>query len=471
MTSIFWFRRDLRLEDNHGLFQALQQSDSVYPVFIFDSTILEKLPSKHDRRVHLIWDAVEEINQQLSETGKKLHFFYGNPVDIIPKLASEWKVNAVFANSDYEPNAINRDNSVQRKLADSNREFHTFKDHVIFEMKEIMKSDGSPYVVYTPYSKAWMLSFKPKLSEPFSAQKYWEKFSVANKIQEKIKQIEKFEDTGFKKTDVKISGTRKSALNFLNDFSNRIQNYGELRDIPSKKGVSYLSPYLRFGQISIRECVLEAIKHKNEGSEKWFKELIWREFYSMILYNFPDSVHESFKPEYRNLNFPNDEKKFHAWCEGKTGFPIIDAAMRQLNQTGWMHNRLRMISASFLVKDLHIDWRWGEKYFADLLIDFDLSSNNGGWQWAASTGCDAQPYFRIFNPELQSKKFDPDGVFIKKFVPELSSVPADLIHTPEKLSDFDQISYKVNIGKDYPLPVVNHQEAKAFALSLFKHVP
>ena len=470
MSSIFWFRRDLRLEDNHGLFQALQQSYSVYPIFIFDSNILEKLPSKHDRRVHLIWDAIEEINQKLSEFGKKLYLFYGNPVEIIPRLASEWKVSSVFTNRDYEPNAIERDSSVQKKLSVLNVEFHTFKDHVIFEMKEIMKSDGSAYVVYTPYSKAWMAAFKPDLSNSFSTEKFWYKFSVIDKIPDGIKTVNHLEDTGFQKTDVKISGTRKSGLNFLTDFSTRIQHYVDLRDIPSKKGVAYLSPYLRFGQISIRECVQEATKHKNEGSEKWFKELIWREFYSMILYNFPNTVHESFKSEYKNINFPNDEKKFLAWCEGKTGFPIVDAAMRQLNQTGWMHNRLRMISASFLVKDLHIDWRWGEKYFADLLIDFDLSSNNGGWQWAASTGCDAQPYFRIFNPELQSKKFDPDGVFIKKYIPELAFVPTNLIHTPENLTEFDQISYKVNIGRDYPLPIVNHQEAKSIALSLFKRI-
>ncbi|MBN8707626.1 MAG: deoxyribodipyrimidine photo-lyase [Bacteroidetes bacterium] len=466
--SIFWFRRDLRFEDNHALFQALSKSEKVIPVFIFDTDILSRLPSRKDRRIQLIWDALSEMNQILkSKHQTDLLILHGEPTELIPALAKSTGAEAVFTNTDYEPAAILRDQKVEKELVKSGIQFNTFKDHVIFHRDEITKEDGKPYVVFTPYSRAWKKKLATEQTQHFPSESLLHKLTFPEETKH-FNPISELEQIGFEPANVNISGTRTQGLNFLSDFSGRIQKYGDLRDFPSKKGVSYLSPYLRFGMIGIRECVTMAKSASSEGSEKWLGELIWRDFYSQILWHFPHSAKESFNPVYKNLVFPNDEKKFKAWCVGKTGFPIVDAAMRQLNQTGWMHNRLRMVAASFLVKDLHIDWRWGEQYFADSLIDFDLTSNNGGWQWAASTGCDAQPYFRIFNPELQSERFDPDGTFIRKYVPELAHVPAKFIHNPSVMSESDQLLYKCKTGDNYPEPVVNHKEAKVFALELFK---
>lgn len=462
--SIFWFRRDLRLYDNTALFHALTESQKVYPVFIFDTTILEKLPSKNDRRVQLIWDALSEIQSLLGSDGKKLTIYHGNPATLIPQLAKAVHAAAVYTNRDYEPAALKRDEAVEKSLTKNGILFRTFKDHVIFEKSETLKPDGSPYVVFTPYSKAWYAKLNPADYQHFPSEKWLGHFSSDALNFDQAKSIQSLTDIGFNSVQVNIKGTRQSGLSFLNDFLGRIDHYGENRDFPAIKGVSYLSPYLRFGQISIRECVRSIVSNKSDGAKKWFNELIWREFYSMILYHFPHAVSESFNPAYRQLNFPNNEKYFEAWCQGKTGFPIVDAAMRQLNETGWMHNRLRMITASFLVKDLHIDWRWGEKYFADLLLDFDLASNNGGWQWAASTGCDAQPYFRIFNPELQSRKFDQDGVFIRKYIPELKDVKTEILHSP--MSE-NQTLFQSEINM-YPKPIVDHQQQKTKALELFK---
>jgi len=466
--SIFWFRRDLRFEDNHGLYKALSQSEKVIPVFIFDTDILSHLPSRKDRRVQLIWDALSEMKEILkTQHQTELLILHGKPTELIPVLAKSTGANSVFTNTDYEPAAILRDQTVEKELAKSGIQFHSFKDHVIFHRDEITKEDGKPYVVFTPYSRSWKKKLTTEQTQHFHSESLLHKLTFPKDLKQ-FKLISSLEQIGFESADVNISGTRAQGLKFLTDFTGRIQKYGDLRDFPAKKGVSYLSPYLRFGMIGIRECVRMAKSGSSDGSEKWLGELIWRDFYSQILWHFPHSAKESFNPVYKNLVFPNDEKKFKAWCDGKTGFPIVDASMRQLNQTGWMHNRLRMVAASFLVKDLHIDWRWGEQYFADSLIDFDLTSNNGGWQWAASTGCDAQPYFRIFNPELQSERFDPDGTFIRKYVPELAHVPSKFIHNPSEMSESDQLHYKCKLGKDYPEPVVNHREAKAFALELFK---
>ena len=466
-SSIFWFRRDLRLTDNSALFHALTESQNVYPVFIFDTTILEKLPSKNDRRIQLIWDALSEIQTVLGSAGKKVNIFHGNPSVLIPEIAKSIQAVSVYTNRDYEPSALKRDETVEKSLTKNGIAFKTFKDHVIFEKDDILKSDGTPYVVYTPYSKAWYAKLKPSDYQHYPSEKLLGNLSSEPIHFEKIKSVQSLTDIGFNSVSVNIKGTRESGLYFLNDFLKRIDHYGKNRDFPAVKGVSYLSPYLRFGQISIRECVRAIINNPSDGAKKWFNELIWREFYSMILYRFPHVISESFNPAYRNLNFPNNEAFFEAWCNGKTGFPIIDAAMRQLNETGWMHNRLRMITASFLVKDLHIDWRWGEKYFADLLLDFDLASNNGGWQWAASTGCDAQPYFRIFNPELQSRKFDPEGIFIRKHIPELKDVNIEFLHSP---SSEKNTLFETGKNNVYPRPIVDHQQQKNKVLELFKSV-
>lgn len=467
-TSIFWFRRDLRLNDNTALFHALNESDTVYPVFIFDTTILEKLPSKNDRRIQLIWDTLSEIQSLLNASGKKITILHGNPAKLIPLLAESVHANTVYTNRDYEPAALKRDESVEKKLTASGIRFKTYKDHVIFEKDDILKSDGTPYVVYTPYSKAWHSKVVPKDYQHHESEKLLSKMASDYLSRSDAKSVRSLTDIGFNSVAVNIKGTREKGLDFLDDFLSRIDPYGENRDFPAAKGVSYLSPYLRFGQISIRECVRSVVSNQSEGAKKWLNELIWREFYSMILYKFPHAVSESFNPSYKNLNFSNNETYFKAWCAGKTGFPIVDAAMRQLNETGWMHNRLRMIAASFLVKDLHIDWRWGEKYFADLLLDFDLASNNGGWQWAASTGCDAQPYFRIFNPELQSKKFDPDGVFIRKYIPELKDMKTEFIHTPWATDQ--KTLFEAEKIMSYPKPIVDHQKQKETTLQLFKSV-
>lgn len=464
--SLFWFRRDLRLTDNHGLFLALSRSEQVIPVFVFDPAILDRLTEKKDRRVQLIFDALRELNSDLaSRNGSRILMLKGSPEHLIPELAIQTGASAVYTNTDYEPAAIHRDTAVQEQLMKSGIGFHPVRDHVIFHQNEIVKEDGKPYVVYTPYSKAWKSRLTANETRHFASESLLEKVIPANPHPSEIQTLS---DIGFSPADVSIQGTRQAGLQFLSGFSARMASYGETRDFPAVKGVSYLSPYLRFGMIGIRECVRLALSENSSGSAKWLNELIWRDFYSQILWHFPQVVSDSFKPEYAGLQFPNDEEKFRRWCEGTTGFPIVDAAMRQLNQTGWMHNRLRMVAASFLVKDLHVDWRWGEQYFAEKLLDFDLASNNGGWQWAASTGCDAQPYFRIFNPELQSRKFDPAGKFIRKYCPELKNLPDSLIHSPATLSEADQILYGCRIGTDYPVPVVLHPEAKEKALLLYR---
>lgn len=465
MKSIFWFRRDLRLFDNHGLFEALNSSKTVYPIFIFDPSILDKLPTKSDKRVQLIWDALSDINSQLEKYNTRLSIFYGQPDEIIPKLSHLWNTSSVFTNEDYEPNTIHRDQKVSRILLTQNTTLHILKDHVIFHKNEIVKSDGSPYVVFTPYSKAWKASLNNSHYQLFPSENFL--FKIKTPPLTDFSLINSLNEIGFQNIAVSFHGSRENGLGFLTDFSNRINSYDDFRNYPAQKGVSYLSPFLRFGLISIRECVRLAISNKSVGAEKWLNELIWRDFYSQILFNFPHVVEGPFQTKYNSIQFPFDDQKWSAWCNGKTGFPIVDAAMHQLNQTGWMHNRLRMVVASFLIKDLHIDWRLGEKYFADLLLDFDLASNNGGWQWAASTGCDAQPYFRIFNPLLQSQKFDPDGHFIKKYLPSLSSVSKKFIHEPFTDPKFSDSLFSNHI-LDYPKPIVDHANVKPITLSIYQ---
>jgi len=421
--NIFWFRRDLRLDDNVGFFKALSDSETL-PIFIFDRNILEDLP-KDDARVTFIAELLKNMQIELQKQKKSLAIFYEEPEKVFKNLTDENEIKAVFTNHDYEPYAKNRDLKIAKFLKSKNIEFYTFKDQVIFERNEIVKDDGKPYVVYTPYSKKWKEKFNDKLVEEFPSEKKLAKIYDHNYSFLSLKDID-FEKSKIKVEDFDISG-------------NVIENYKETRDFPSIDKTSHLSPHLRFGSVSIRKIVKTAKKYKEET---FLNELIWREFFMQILWHFPNTVTESFRPKYDNIKWRNNEKEFKNWCEGKTGYPIVDAGMRQLNETGNMHNRVRMVVASFLCKHLLIDWRWGEAYFAEKLLDYEQSSNIGNWQWASGSGVDAAPYFRIFNPSEQVKKFDKDFKYIKKWVPE-----------------FQEINYK---------PIVDHKEARERCLKVYK---
>jgi deoxyribodipyrimidine photo-lyase len=424
MIGIFWFRRDLRLEDNIALYQALSSNASVLPIFIFDENILDKL-EKNDARVSFIYDLLIKIQENLNKQGKSLAIFHGNPLTIFKKLITENNISAVFANRDYEPNARERDKEIYYFLEKNNIAFKTFKDQVIFEKSEIIKDNGTPYQVFTPYSKRWIEHAK-KVTFDIHPSIDFEHFTNHNYPFLSI------QDIGFEKSTTEVKP-------FV--FSEKlILGYEDTRNIPSLDATSYLSPHLRFGSVSIRFLVQKAIQFENRG---FLNELIWREFFMQILWHFPHTVDKSFKPVYDNIIWKNDEAKFVKWCEGKTGYPMVDAGMRQLNATGYMHNRVRMIVASFLCKHLLIDWRWGEAYFAQKLLDFELSSNVGNWQWAAGSGVDAAPYFRIFNPSEQQKKFDPKESYIKKWIPEYGT------------------AY-------YLKPIVDHKTARDLCLETYK---
>ena len=464
--ALFWFRRDLRDEDNAGFTQALLAAKAVHTVFVFDTTILNELKNPFDRRVDFIWQSLVELEKALAQKGGGLQFEVGDPIKVIPALAKRLKVEAVFTNRDYEPQAVARDERVQGQLAKSEIAFYPFKDQVIFDPEEVLNQSGKPFQVFTPYRNAWLRKLK---DQPILFYEAKGRHGVLKKPSPK-EVMPSLERLGFKKTDLTELGIQpgmSGAKATLEAFLPHLSRYHLDRDFPARQGTSHLSIHLRFGTISIRALVAEALSQAGQGAEVWLNELIWREFYFALIAHFPSAATESFKPEYRSLKFENNANLFKAWTEGKTGFPIVDAGMRQLNQTGFMHNRLRMIVASFLVKDLHIDWRWGEAYFAEKLNDFDLSANNGGWQWCASTGCDAQPYFRIFNPTLQSKRFDPTGEMIRQYVPELQSVPDRYIHEPVRMPLSLQESVGCRIGKDYPTPVVDHAKARDKTLKLF----
>ena len=399
--SIFWFRRDLRLHDNAGLFQALRSGDPVLPIFIFDKNILDELEDKQDRRVEFIYEAIQKIQDQLLPLGSTLDVRYGELAKLFSALMKAYNIRAVYTNHDYEPYASRRDEEIRAILGKENISFLTFKDQVIFEKNEVVKDDGKPYTVFTPYSKKWKASLKPSSYEAYKTEGLFGNFYKQKPIA-----LPSLKDMGFES-----KGAKFPADTWQKDV---ILKYKEQRDIPSIRGTSRLSVHLRFGTISIRELADKA----GRLNETFLNELIWREFYQMILWHFPQVVHQSFKPAYDGIKWRNNEQEFERWCQGRTGYPIVDAGMRELNATGFMHNRVRMIVASFLTKHLLIDWRWGEAYFAKKLLDYDLSANNGGWQWAAGSGCDAAPYFRVFNPYLQTQKFDPEFKYIRQWVPE-----------------------------------------------------
>lgn len=420
---VFWFRRDLRLEDNIGLYHALQSDFPVLPIFIFDTDILERLEDKKDRRVDYIHQALTVIHSELKEHGSNLHTYSGKPLKVFEYLFEEYDIQGVVCNRDYEPEAIHRDTEIYNFFKAKDIPFKAYKDQVIFDKKDIVKKDGTPYIVYTPYSKQWRGKLQP---EDYKSVKP----NYSNLFQEPSANIHSLKDIGFETTDMVFEEPELDA--------GIIDTYDKLRDYPAKQGTTKLGIALRFGTISIRKCVAFALEH----NQTWLSELIWREFFMQILYHYPKVVRRSFKQKYDHIQWRNNEAEFVLWSEGKTGYPIVDAGMRQLNETGYMHNRVRMVVASFLCKHLLIEWRWGEAYFAQKLNDYDLSANNGNWQWAAGSGCDAAPYFRVFNPELQTKRFDKDLKYIRKWLPELDT-PA------------------------YPEPIVEHKFARERALRVY----
>jgi deoxyribodipyrimidine photo-lyase len=465
--TLVWFRRDLRDYDHAAFYHALESASQVYCVFVFDTDILDQLQDKADRRVEFIWESVRELKAALLAKGGDLIVLYGKAQDEIPQLALVLQVEAVFVNHDYEPRAIARDLNVSQQLQLLAINFEHFKDHVIFEKDEVLTMVGKPYAVFTPYKNMWLKTVCDDSLQPYPVDNY-----VQHLAKSSASVLPSLENMGFTRTNLasmKLPTGMQGGLSLFDDFQQRIDRYKEARDFPAVKGVSYLSVHLRFGTISVRYLARMAMQAANTGAQTWLNELIWRDFYFQILHHHPQVANgHAFKTIFEQLPFPNDETLFKAWCEGRTGYPLVDAAMRQLNSTGFMHNRLRMVAASFLVKDLLIDWRWGERYFAEKLIDFDLSANNGGWQWAASTGCDAQPWFRIFNPTTQSERFDNNGRFIRKYVPELQQCNDKEIHAPWLMPPSRQQLIDTIIGRDYPPPVVDHATQRLLALSLYK---
>ena len=423
---IFWFRRDLRLNDNHGLQEALEAGLPVLPVFIFDTEILKKLSSKTDARVAFIHSEIKRLKKETEALESSLKIFHTTPLEAFEKLLNEFEVAAVYANRDYEPSAIERDKKIGEFLKENEVKYRLFKDHVIFEENEVLKDNGEPYTVFTPYSKKWKQALDENPVPHFASE---EKLEGLMKTKPFV--LPRLKEIGFEESPLEIPSRE------LPDEI--IENYEKTRDFPAEEGTTRLGTHLRFGTVSIRELV----KRAEELSEIFLNELIWRDFYIAILWHFPHVVGRSFKKKYDSINWRNNESEFERWCKGETGYPMVDAGMRELNETGFMHNRVRMITASFLTKHLLIDWRWGEAYFAEKLLDYELASNNGNWQWAAGSGCDAAPYFRIFNPENQQKKFDSKNKYVMKWVPEIGM-------------------------KRYPEPVVGHKEARERALKRYK---
>ena len=403
--NILWLRRDLRLEDNTALFYCSLEDTKFLPIFIFDKKILNKISDKADARVSFIHSTVSDLKLQLQKYGGDLKVFYGEPLEVFKVIQAKYDVERVYSNEDYEPYAIKRDEKIKKYLSKNKVDFFQYKDQCIFSKNDILKNDGKPYTVYTPYKNKWLNTLGPKNIVTVSFKESKEKlFST------KPTQMIELSEMGFVESNLKFP---KRIIR-----KNKIEEYKETRDFPAKDSTSHLSTHLRFGTVSVRKCAQVAYHSQDKT---WLSELIWREFFMQILYHFPHVTERAFKEKYEKIKWINDKKHFSLWCEGKTGYPLVDAGMRELNSTGFMHNRVRMITASFLVKHLLIDWKWGEKYFARKLLDFDLSANNGNWQWVAGTGCDSAPYFRIFNPETQMKKFDKDLKYIKKWVPEFGT--------------------------------------------------
>ncbi len=423
---LFWHRRDLRIEDNAGLHKALRSNSNVQPIFIFDTTILDELP-KNDQRVLFIYLEIQRLKKEYNALGSDLYVYYGKPIAIFKELIKKENISQVFTNRDYEPYALERDKTIYELLKQHNISFIGAKDHVVFEKDEVLKDDGLPYKVFTPYANKWKSLVTPDTLTPYNIKEHRENLLKSTEVTKLIA----LKEMGF-------SDEQRVEFPLRKADENTIKSYHNTRDIPSIKGTTRMSLHVRFGTISIRSLAKKAYKN-----EKYLNELIWRDFYQMIIYHFPHTVSQSFKSQYDAIPWENNEAHFKAWCQGKTGYPIVDAGMRELNETGFMHNRVRMIVASFLTKHLLIDWRWGEAYFAEKLLDFELASNVGGWQWAASSGVDAQPYFRVFNPYSQQEKFDKELKYIIKWVPEYGT-------------------------KSYPQPIVEHKSARQKAIDTYK---
>ena len=481
-TGLMWFRRDLRAFDNAALYHALKECRQLHCVFVFDREILDPLLAKGlaaDRRVEFILASVAELDAALralasdaAHTGLIVRHAVAR--EAVPALAQALHVQAVFANHDYEPDAQARDAQVRGALAHQGISFVTFKDHVVFERDELLTQQGRAYGVFTPYKNAWLKKIDDFYLKPYPVAKYAE--SLAPHLADQHAALPSLADMGFTATNLatlKIPTGASGGERLFDEFFDRMDRYGATRDFPAVKGPSYLGVHLRFGTVSVRRLVAVAQKLVAKGSEGaavWLGELIWRDFYAQIIFHFPHAAGKAFKPEYDAIAWEHGkhgQALFSAWCEGRTGYPLVDAAMAQINQTGYMHNRLRMVTASFLVKDLGIDWRWGERYFADQLNDYDLASNNGGWQWASSSGCDAQPYFRIFNPVSQSEKFDAEGKFIRRYLPQLAELPDRLIHAPWTATPEELAAAGVQLGKNYPKPIVDHAEAREKTLARY----
>ncbi len=481
-AGLMWFRRDLRVHDNAALFHALKSCRLVHCAFVFDTPILGVLP-RQDRRVEFIRESLVALDLDLrSSCGHEdagLIVRHGVASDEIVQLAGKLGVQAVFANHDYEPGAVARDAAVRGALAAAGIGFHTTKDHAIFERDELLTQTGRPYVVFTPYKNAWLARLDDFHMRAYPVEKYADALAARPPALRGAPPA--LETIGFTSTNLAqlgIHGGATGAAAVFDDFLARIDRYAQTRDFPAVKGPSYLSVHLRFGTVSVRQVVRAAQEKTSQGSHGaavWLSELIWRDFYFQVLANFPHVVDEqghshSFKPAFDAIRWEHGKHAdalFQAWCEGSTGYPLVDAAMAQINQTGYMHNRLRMVVASFLCKDLGLDWRRGERYFALRLNDFDLAANNGGWQWASSSGCDAQPYFRIFNPISQSEKFDPEGRFIRKYLPQLADLPTAVLHQPWTASPMELLAAGVELGRNYPLPVVMHDKARIRTLERY----
>ncbi len=465
-STLLWLRRDLRLDDNAALYKALKQSQKVCAVFVFDRDILDLLPA-NDRRVTFIWQSVHALQQAFSLQGGRLFVLHGKASELIPTLAEHLGVDCVVAAEDYEPNAIRRDDVVNLALTAKGIAFSLVKDQVIFAKDEVLSQKKTPLTVFTPYKNAWLKTVNSFYLSPYPIASYYDRLWQPDL---NIEEASSLNQMGFIEQSLLVQAGEAGAAIAWQDFIKRMDGYKAYRDFPAVKGVSYLSVHLRFGTLSIRKLAAEAWQRGGEGAATWLSELIWREFYMQFLWHHPTVSNQAYKVEWRDQPWGNRQDWFEAWCEGRTGYPIVDAAMRQLNQTGFMHNRLRMIVAAFLIKDLDINWQWGEAYFAQQLLDFELSSNNGGWQWAASTGCDAAQPFRIFNPILQSQKFDPEGKFIRKYVPELAALSSTDIHAPWDLTPMMRQAAGLVLGKDYPLPIVKHDAARKLALEKYEMI-
>jgi len=476
-TSLVWFRRDLRSFDHAALYHALQQSRRVHCAFVFDTAILAGLP-RDDRRVAFIHASLRELDAELRRHGGGLIVRHADAATEIPRLAAELGVDAVFTNRDYEPAALARDHAVAGALQRDGRAWFAFKDQVVFDTDEILSQAGKPFSVFTPYKNAWLRALHAEGGDfylkPYPVAAHAERLAPPPG-HDRMPELAALGFDAGTNDALKLPSGMSGGQALLEDFLPRLDRYDQARDFPALKGPSYLSVHLRFGTVSIRglaRLAFDAMRADSGrgGAATWLSELAWRDFYFMILHHHPHVAERAFKAEYDAIRWeqgPDADALFDAWCTGQTGYPLVDAAMAQLNQTGYMHNRLRMVTASFLVKDLGIDWRRGERYFARQLNDYDLAANNGGWQWAASSGCDAQPYFRIFNPLTQSRKFDPDGKFIRRYLPQLAALSDKDIHAPWLAPGLALQAAGIVPGSTYPAPIVEHDAARRRTLERY----